>query len=74
MRVSVSCLPPLGERLNAPDALDLPDGATLAHALERLRIPPGMEVLVLLDGQAAHPAQPLAPGQSIRLLPMVDGG
>jgi molybdopterin synthase catalytic subunit len=61
--------------------LELPDGATVADAIDRLREEPGLDeplerihVAAAVNREYASPADRLAPGDELALVPPVSGG
>lgn len=52
----------------------VPEGATLQELLERLGIPPAVEVVALVNGKRATAATVLAPGDRVTLFPPMEGG
>jgi molybdopterin converting factor small subunit len=53
----------------------LPAGSRLADVLERLAIPlDEASILLVINGRAAAPAQPLADGDEVHLIPALSGG
>ena len=55
--------------------LDLPDGARVSDALERLAYVAGdMRVVIAVNREYAAPEAPLSPGDELALIPPVSGG
>jgi molybdopterin converting factor small subunit len=54
--------------------LALPGGATVADAVARLRIPAVEQYLTVVNGDNAHPDQPLGEGDEVTLFPPLSGG
>jgi len=53
----------------------LPPASRLADVLERLAIPLDDEsILLIINGRVAAPAQPLADGDEVHLIPALSGG
>ncbi len=52
----------------------LDDGASVAHALKFLNIPPDFPCLVVVNGRDAEPEQALADGDTVTLFPPLAGG
>ncbi|TCO80386.1 sulfur carrier protein ThiS [Plasticicumulans lactativorans] len=69
-------LPPGAVRNVAP--FELPDGSSVAEAIERLGVPPGQVHLVLVNGQFVAPearaGRRLAADDALALWPPVAGG
>ncbi len=76
MRISVRLFAGLRERAGAPElTLELPDGACVHDALERLRDLTGdIPVVMAVNQEYASAAQPLSPGDEVALIPPVSGG
>lgn len=75
MRVTVSRHASLAPAQPDPPEMELPDeAAVVADVLTRLGVPPGADVVILLDGGPAWPDTPLHDGARLDLLPMVEGG
>ena len=82
MRVSVRLFAILRERAGADELeIDLPEGATVAQALDALREQPGLDeplerirVAMAVNREYAGPETPLAPGDELALVPPVSGG
>ncbi|PYN39042.1 MAG: hypothetical protein DMD98_02365 [Candidatus Rokuibacteriota bacterium] len=65
--------------LPAPDpqgavALDVPPGSTVDDVARRLRIPPDLARVVLVNGQDPEPGRPLDAGDVIAIFPPLAGG
>ena len=76
MHVSVRLFAGLRERAGA-DAidLDLPEGAKVADALDRLReVTSGTPVVMAVNHEYADPSSPLSAGDEVALIPPVSGG
>ncbi len=54
--------------------LSVPEGTTLQELLERLGIPPTVEVVALVNGKRAAAQTPLASGDRLTLFPPMEGG
>jgi molybdopterin synthase catalytic subunit len=82
MRVSVRLFAILRERAGRDEMeIDLPDGATVAEAMEALRSEPGldeplgrMRVAMAVNREYAGPDTALAAGDELALVPPVSGG
>jgi molybdopterin synthase catalytic subunit/molybdopterin converting factor small subunit len=82
VRISVRLFAILRERAGRGALeLDLPEGATVADAIERLREEPGLDeplerihVAAAVNREYASPADPLAAGDELALVPPVSGG
>lgn len=57
-----------------PAELDLPQGAPVSQALERLGLPQGVRRVVLVNGHSVPEDQVLAGGDVLTLFPPVEGG
>ena len=64
---------PAGAARNAV-RLDLPDGATVAEAIERLGVPPAHAKMMVCGDQHLEPATVLRDGQEVNLYPPLAGG
>jgi molybdopterin converting factor small subunit len=62
--------PPGGE----PSLVTLPSGATVALALETLKIPEDVAKVILVNGRHASPSDTLHQGDRLVLFPPVEGG
>jgi molybdopterin synthase catalytic subunit len=76
MQVHVRLFAALRERAGAAElALELPDGALVGDALERLAVlADGITVVAAVNHQYADAASPLHPGDELALIPPVSGG
>ena len=76
MHVRVRLFAGLRERAGADEVeLELPDGAHVSDALERLRaVTDGVRVVMAVNHEYADPDVPLAPGDELALIPPVSGG
>jgi molybdopterin synthase catalytic subunit len=82
VRISVRLFAILRERAGRGALeLDLPEGATVEDAIERLRREPGLDeplerirVAVAVNREYASPADPLSAGDELALVPPVSGG
>jgi molybdopterin converting factor subunit 1 len=82
VRISVKLFAILRERAGRSALeLDLPDGATVADAIDRLRDEPGLDepldrirVAVAVNREYASAAEPLSAGDELALVPPVSGG
>jgi molybdopterin converting factor small subunit len=54
--------------------LDLTSGATVADLLEKLRIPPTVQTVILINGRRAEAASLLALSDEVTLFPPMEGG
>ncbi len=54
--------------------LDVPDGATVADAIERLGIPPAHAKMLVSGGEHLEPTAVLRDGQEVNLFPPLAGG
>jgi molybdopterin converting factor small subunit len=54
--------------------VDVPEGITLGELVARLRIPPELPRLTLVNGRESEPGQPLMPGDVVSILPPLEGG
>jgi molybdopterin converting factor small subunit len=64
---------PSGSRGTAA-LVDVPEGITLGELVDRLRIPPELPCLTLVNGRESEPGQPLTPGDVVSVLPPLEGG
>ncbi len=68
---------PAGTERNVAE-IEVPDGATVADVIERLRLPEEEVHMTLLDGRFVAPekraATAVAPGQTLAVWPPVAGG
>ena len=55
-------------------ALDLPEGATVAEALAAAGVNHGLAMLVSVDGQLRPPSEALTEGNHVIVVPPVSGG
>ena len=55
-------------------ALDVPSGTTVADLLRRLKIPPELDTLTVINGRDASPEQVLAEGDILSVFPPLAGG
>jgi molybdopterin synthase catalytic subunit len=76
MHVRVHLFAALRERAGADQVeLDLPEGALVGDALERLSaVTDGVPVVMAINHEYADPDAPLAPGDELALIPPVSGG
>jgi molybdopterin synthase catalytic subunit len=76
MRVSVLLFAGLRERAGASELeLELPEGARVSDALERLReLTAGVPVVMAVNQEYARAEQVLEPGDEMALIPPVSGG
>src|SRR4051812_46842863 len=76
MKVRVRLFAGLRERAGAREVeLELPDGASVADALERLAdVARGTRVVLAVNREYATPDAVLSPGDELALIPPVSGG
>ena len=76
MQVRVRLFAGLRERAGAPELeLELPDGARVADALERMReLTAGVPVVMAVNHEYADAGATLHPGDEVALIPPVSGG
>jgi molybdopterin converting factor subunit 1 len=76
MNVRVRLFAVLRERAGAEEVeLELPEGARVSDALERLAgLAGGTRVVMAVNREYAGPDQPLSPGDELALIPPVSGG
>jgi MoaE-MoaD fusion protein len=76
MNVTVRLFAGLRERAGADEvALELPDGARVGDALQRMdALIAGVPVVMAVNQEYAEPGQSLAPGDELALIPPVSGG
>ncbi len=53
---------------------DTPEGTTVAQVLEKLNLPKGMRITVLLNGNSVDGKTVLKEGDVVHLLPQMAGG
>jgi sulfur carrier protein ThiS len=53
---------------------EMPEGATIRHVLERLKLPKEVRVTVLLNNNSVHENSLLKEGDVIHILPQMVGG
>lgn len=76
LRVSVrlgGCLPVLTGR-SMEQALELPEGTTVAEALTAAGVTPGLAMLVSVGGHVRQPSHTLSDGDHLVVVPPVSGG
>ncbi len=54
--------------------MDLEPGATVAHVLEKVRFPPDLQKMILLNGRQANPSTRLAEGDDVFIFSPATGG
>jgi len=64
---------PSGSRSYA-HLLDLDEGATIRQALENLKVPPGLPMILLVNGIHKQAEEVLQPGDVLSVFPPVAGG
>lgn len=76
MHVRIRLFAVLRERANADQVdLELPDGATVSDALERLQhLTADIPVVLAVNHEYAEPESPLSAGDEVALIPPVSGG
>ncbi len=77
MHVRVRLFAILRDRAGGSDQveLELPDGAVVADAIERMRhLTDGVPVVMAVNHEYAEPQAPLHPGDELALIPPVSGG
>jgi molybdopterin synthase catalytic subunit len=76
MQIRVRLFAGLRERAGAPELeLELPEGARVADALERMReLTDGVPVVMAVNHEYADPGSPLESGDEVALIPPVSGG
>jgi molybdopterin converting factor subunit 1 len=76
MQVRVRLFAQLRERAGADEVeLELPDGALVSDAIERLRaVTDGLRVVMAVNQEYADPDASLEPGDELALIPPVSGG
>ena len=76
MHITIRLFAGLRERAGADElALELPDGARVADALDRVGdLTEGISVVMAVNREYADPGRPLAPGDELALIPPVSGG
>lgn len=53
---------------------EMPDGATVGDVIRRLHIPDDLSAASVVNGEATDPAQALAEGDRLTLVPPLAGG
>ncbi len=66
-------LDPRGGQSGGGD-IEIPQGATVAQALERLEVPPEEDKIILVNGLHAKPETVLKEGDRLSVFPPVGGG
>jgi len=66
-------LPP-SEKLVREKDWDVPPDAAVSHVLEKLNLPKGVQVVVLVNNKSVHPMAVLREGDVIHILPQMMGG
>jgi len=76
MRVTLRLFAQLRERAGAPELnLELPEGASVGDALDRVeRLAGGLPLVLAVNRRYAGRADPLSPGDELALVPPVSGG
>lgn len=79
MRVCVKLFATLGRYVGnvasgVPFEIDLPDGATLADLVNRLKLPREEVKVFFVKGRARPIDWPLEPGDEVGIFPLVGGG
>jgi sulfur carrier protein ThiS len=57
-----------------PPQTTLDDVQTIGDALQRLRLPPDVALIIMVNGRIAHWTTRLNDGDAIQLLPTIGGG
>lgn len=55
-------------------SLDVPPGTTVEEVVERLKIPPDLSCITVVNGHDAPLSQVLAPGDELSMFPPLAGG
>jgi sulfur carrier protein ThiS len=77
MRITVELRGYLDQYAPMDDATfpyEMPDGATVGDVIRRLHIPDDLSAASVVNGEATDPAQPLAEGDRLTLVPPLAGG
>jgi len=76
MRIDVKCFATLArfQPPNARDGLELPQGATVAQAIETIGAPPDEVAVIFVNGRGAAMDTALSQGDRLGLFPAVGGG
>ncbi len=62
------------EKLFQEKKWEMPEGITVANVLEKLKLPKGVRVMVLLNNNSVDQKAVLKEGDIIHILPMMMGG
>jgi len=79
MRIRVKLFATLGRYVanvtsGVPFEIDLPEGATLDHLVNRLKLPREEVKVFFVKGRARSIDWPLEPGDDVGIFPLVGGG
>ena len=74
MMVHVVLVGHLARKGASPRDVPLPEGARLKDLLAGLALPPGQEVMAVVDDGPAGSDTPLRDGAQVRVIAVVDGG
>ena len=73
MRIDVKCFATLAE-FQPDEAMELPEGTTVAQAMDTLAVPPQEVAVIFVNGRGATPDTVLSQGDRLGLFPAVGGG
>jgi sulfur carrier protein ThiS len=62
------------EKLFREKKWDMPEGATVSHVLEKLKLPKEVRIMVLLNNNSVDQKAALHEGDVVHILPMMMGG
>jgi molybdopterin converting factor small subunit len=65
---------PAGEKFFKEKEWDVPEGSTIQHVIERLKLPKQIRVSVLLNNNSVDQMTSLKEGDIIHILPQMVGG
>jgi sulfur carrier protein ThiS len=65
---------PAGEKFLQEKEWDVPEDYTIKHVVEKLKLPNGIRVTVLLNDTSVDQAASLKEGDIIHILPLMGGG
>jgi sulfur carrier protein ThiS len=68
------CYLPAGEKSVLQKEWEMPEGATIKQALEKLNLPQEVRITVLLNNNSVDQATVLNEGDIIHVLPQMGGG
>lgn len=74
MKLTVKLFATLREGRGKQIDIDIEEGSSVLHVLEKLDIKKASVSIVLINGNNAEPATPLSDGDTLSLFPPVGGG